>query len=254
MLAWQIKSLALLPLYIFEGLRARRNQLRLPPAKGPVSGSIEGEGDTLRLLVIGDSSVAGVGMDHTSAGLTASLAADLSKRTKQPVEWRACGANSATSEDLRVNVLPYTPQETFSHIYISIGFNDLKNFRSASAFKRSFGGLLYGLRTKYPGANIYWSNIMSPKQVPALSKGLAYVLFFRRQIINKVGRTMCNERTATHLPVMPNIGPEHFCIDGVHASVEGNMRWAEHVGALIVQKEEIATKPLQSAAPEKVSG
>ncbi|WP_206597479.1 SGNH/GDSL hydrolase family protein [Polycladidibacter stylochi] len=237
MFSWQFKSWLLFPVYIVEGLKARMRQIRLKPAKGPISGHIEGQGAPIKLLVLGDSSVAGVGLDHTRNGLTNQLAIELNTRTKKPVTWRAAGANSATSKDICDYVLPYLPDENYSHIYISIGFNDLKNYRTAKAFKKSFGGLLYGLRTRYPTARIYWSNVMSPKRVPALSKYLAHVLYYRRQIINKVGSTMCNERTATHLPVLPGIRPEGFCRDGIHASPEGNKAWAAHVAELMMSNE-----------------
>ncbi|SDQ83598.1 SGNH/GDSL hydrolase family protein [Pseudovibrio sp. Tun.PSC04-5.I4] len=220
---------ALLPIYIVEGLRARANSLRLSPAPGPQIGEIAGMGQEINLLVVGDSSVAGIGLDHTSNGLTCQMAHKLAQTTGRPVKWRAAGNNSATSGQLRDVVVPNLPYTDYTHIYISIGFNDLKNFRSGTAWKKGFGELIYALRTKYPHARLYWSNLMSPLSVPALSWALGAVLEPRRRMINSVGTQLCHERGATAISVTPGITAEGFCPDGVHAAPIGNQQWADHV-------------------------
>lgn len=226
---------ALLPVYIFEGLRARANSIRLSPAPGPQFGAVSGQGQAINLLVIGDSSVAGVGLDHTTNGLTCKMAHKIAEVTGQPVKWRAAGSNSATSSQIRDVVVPNLPHADYTHIYISIGFNDLKNFRSGKAWKKGFGELIYALRTKYPHARIYWSNLMSPMNVPALSWALGAVLEPRRQMINRVGTQLCHERGAIAISVTPGITPEGFCEDGIHAEPIGNQHWVDHVVSELVQ-------------------
>ncbi|MDD7911140.1 MULTISPECIES: SGNH/GDSL hydrolase family protein [Pseudovibrio] len=222
-------SWALFPLYAVEGIRTRLKTPRLRPGTGPYEGRFEGAGAPLRLLVLGDSSVAGVGIGTLENGLSYQLAQSLARQTGRAVEWRAAGFNSATANQLCDVVVPHLPATDYTHIYVSVGFNDLKNFHSGTKWKKGFGELIYALKAKYPGAKIFWSCLMSPHGVPALTPGLAYVLGLRRPMINKIGRTLCEERGGQWVSSMPGIGRVHFCEDGVHASERGNKDWADHV-------------------------
>ena len=216
---------AFLPIYIAAGLQARAKSIRFAPAPGPRWGRIAGCGKPINLLVIGDSSVAGVGLDHTSDGLTYKFAHNLAKETGRPVNWRAVGNNSATSSQIREVVVPNLEPEPFTHILISIGFNDLKNFHSGRAWKKGFGELIYALRTRFPEARLYWPKIMSPYLMPSLSETLCWVLEPRRQMVNRIGAQLCFERGATALSVSRGISDKDFCEDGVHASAAGNQLW-----------------------------
>ncbi|HSN31662.1 MAG TPA: SGNH/GDSL hydrolase family protein, partial [Ideonella sp.] len=58
-------KLALAPLLVAQALGTRRRALRLPEAAGPREGLVGAQGDApaFRLLLAGDSSAAGVGVD-----------------------------------------------------------------------------------------------------------------------------------------------------------------------------------------------
>ncbi|EEX09439.1 hypothetical protein SL1157_1477 [Ruegeria lacuscaerulensis ITI-1157] len=56
----QIVRLPLLPLLAAQALMVRQRALRLPEPSGPREGR-QGRGPRLRLLIVGDSSAAGVG-------------------------------------------------------------------------------------------------------------------------------------------------------------------------------------------------
>lgn len=227
---------ALLPVYIVAGLQARAKSIRLAPAPGPLSGHIPGRGKQINLLVIGDSSVAGVGLDHTSNGLTYKFAQNLAQETGRPIRWRAVGNNSATSSQIRDVVVPNLEPEPFTHIFICIGFNDLKNFRSGRAWKKGFGELIYALRTRFPEARLYWPRIMPPHLMPSLPRVLCQVLEPRRQLVNRIGAQLCFERGAIALSVSKGISERDFCEDGVHASAAGNQLWADHMTAELLSE------------------
>ncbi|MTI18788.1 SGNH/GDSL hydrolase family protein [Rhodobacteraceae bacterium RKSG542] len=230
-------SLPLFPLYAVEGIRTRMSTPRLRPGRGTVYGSIAGNGEALRLLVIGDSTVAGVGVDSLEDALPHQIAKALNAQTGRPVHWRAAGCNGATSTQVRDHALPHTPQDDYTHVYLSCGFNDLKNFKTKKKWKDGFGGLLYAVRVRYPNANVYWSQMMEPHLMPALKPGLAFVLGLRRQMINDMGNALCEERGAHWIAPMPDTGPQHFSRDGIHPSLEGNIAWANHVTEFISANE-----------------
>ena len=218
------------PLYVWQGIRVRLRTHRLMPPQGPVRHHHPGEGDPLRLLVLGDSSAAGIGIEHTADGLAARLSAELAARTGRPVETRAAGFNSAVSRELRDHVVGNIREDGFTHIVLSVGTNDAKNFHTLRRFKREFGGLLYALRARWPDAEIVWSPVIEMTRVPALPATLARILEIRARLINRMGERLCLERGALPAERLPIEDPAAgFSRDGFHASAAGYQAWAEHV-------------------------
>lgn len=228
-------SWLLFPVYVWQGVGVRLRTERLLPAEGPVIHRIAGKGDPLRLLVIGDSSAASVGIGQTDRGLAARLAYMIGEKTGRPVDWRAAGFNSATSGQLRDFVVPNLAHDGSNLIVISVGTNDAKNFHTVRRFKREFGGLLYALRAKWPEAYIVWSPVVEMTKVPALPPMLGRVLELRAGLINRMGTRLCEERGAVPATRLPIIDPSGFSTDGFHASESGYGAWAEHLLPTVMQ-------------------
>ncbi|MBO6717425.1 MAG: SGNH/GDSL hydrolase family protein [Rhizobiaceae bacterium] len=217
------------PVYVWQGVGVRLRTSRLLPAEGPVIHKVPGKGDPVRLLVLGDSSAASVGIGTTDRGLAARLASLIAYRTGRPVEWRAAGFNSATSGQIRDHVVPNLAHDGTNLIVLSIGTNDAKNFHTVGRFKREFGGLLYALRAKWPEAHIVWSPVVDMRRVPALPSALGRVLEIRASLINRMGTRLCQERGAVPATRLPIIDPSGFSSDGFHASEAGYGAWAGHL-------------------------
>lgn len=226
------------PVYIWQGLGVRRRTERMLPARGRVVHHIEGEGERVHLLVLGDSSAASVGVESSERGLAARLAHRVNQATGRPVVWRAAGFNSATAGRLRDHVVPNMDAGDWTHIVLSVGTNDAKNFHSGRRFNREFGTLLYALRAKWPQARIVWSPVIEMSRMPALPPALGRVLEIRAGLVNYWGRRLCLERgavPATRLPIDdPSAG---FSTDGFHASEAGYDRWAEHLLPLLLDED-----------------
>ena len=218
-----------LPVLVFQGRAVRAKTIRMVPPPGPLTGKINGKGETLRLLVMGDSSAAGVGADHTSECLGPLIAANLHVATGQPVIWRKAGSNSAIASDLRDHVVPHLPPDQWTHILITVGTNDAKNFVTIRSFKKGFGGLIYALKAKFPDARIVWSPIIDMEKMPTLTPFLARMLNVRARLINSVGADLCTERYATAADPLPISIGNGFAADGFHANAAAYKVWADHV-------------------------
>jgi lysophospholipase L1-like esterase len=218
-----------LPVLIFYGRAVRARTVRMVPPLGPLTGKIDGQGEILRLLVLGDSSAAGVGANHTNECLGPQLAANLNAVTGQPVEWRMAGSNSAVATDLRDYVVPHLPNENWTHILITVGTNDAKNFVTVQRFKKGFGGLIYALKAKFPEARIVWSPIIDMEQMPTLTPFLARMLNIRARLLNAIGTGLCGERYAIAADPLPISIPDGFAADGFHANGKAYKVWADHV-------------------------
>lgn len=225
-------SWLLLPVYVWQGVATRRRIERLLPPVGPRTGCVgtrAPDDAAIRLLVLGDSSAAGIGVDRMEDSLAPKLAERLYALTGLSVFWRTAGANSAVSAEVRDHVVPNLAPDAFTHIVLMMGTNDAKNWHGARKFKKGFGGLLYALRAKWPEARIVWSPPVDLKRVPALPRALAYVLELRARIIRQRGARLCAERGVVVSTTLPRVEPAGFGPDGFHASVAGYAYYAGHL-------------------------
>ncbi|MEN3792591.1 SGNH/GDSL hydrolase family protein [Fulvimarina sp. MAC3] len=232
-------SWLMLPVYIWQGLRARKRIMRMGPPRGPLTGLVGAEtvkDAAVRLLVIGDSSAAGVGVDRIEDSLGPKLAERIFAITGRSVFWRTAGSNSAVSADVRDHVVPNLAREAFTHIVLMIGTNDAKNFHGARRFKKGFGTLLYALKAKWPEARIVWSPPVDMKRVPALPRALAHVLELRARIIRRMGTALCFERGAIVSTTLPRVEPLGFSRDGFHASADGYVYYANHLLDFVIDR------------------
>jgi lysophospholipase L1-like esterase len=205
-------------------------------ATGPGKGQVGDGAAEVRVLVIGDSSAAGVGADEMGDTLGPRIAARFHSATGKTVAWRNAGANSAVASQLRDYVVPNIEERNFTHVLIAVGTNDAKNFLTRSRFKKGFGGLLYAIHTRWPEARIYWSPVIDMTQVPALPPVLGFILGLRVQIINAMGVQLCRERHATAIEPLPVEGEDGFAIDGFHANKLGYEHWADHASKIMLDE------------------
>ncbi|MDF1607928.1 SGNH/GDSL hydrolase family protein [Hoeflea sp. YIM 152468] len=222
-------SWVLAPLALAKGLGVRKIAPRLPPPVGRLRGQAGTGAAEIRLLVIGDSSAAGVGASRIEDTLGPQLATSLHQASGKAVSWRIAGANSAIAAQIRDHVIPNIEERDFTHVVVTVGTNDAKNFVSRSAFKKGFGGLLYAAHARWPDAKVFWSPVVSMSDFPALPPTLKFILGLRVGIINATGAQLCRERYATAVEPLPVEGPEGFAIDGFHANALGYRHWAQHL-------------------------
>jgi len=243
-------SWLLSPVALFLGLRVRARTPRLPPPPGKRSGKAgTGREARYRLLVIGDSSAAGVGTDHMRDSLGPQLAAILSARTGETVRWRVAGANSAIAEQIRDHVVPNLEPHAYTHIVLCVGTNDMKNFLTARRFRNGFGGLLYALHTRWPDASIVWTPLLDMTTVPSLPPLLGHILEMRASILNRLGTQLCRERNAIVSQRLDSRNPKGFSVDGFHASPAGYGYWAGVLADTILD----ARNATLTAAPDAVA-
>ena len=226
-----------LPVYVWQGLGVRRRIDRMlpPPHRGELR--FAGEGDPLKLLIVGDSSAAGVGVDAIEKCFAGLLPRLLAETTGRPVTARIAGMNSATSAQIRDHVVPHVEPRDFDYVMLNIGTNDAKNFHSVRAFKRNFGTLIYALKARFPAATIIWAGVLDLEQVPALPRPLSRILGIRARLIDAKGKLLCNERGALAPESDWRIVPENFSDDGFHASEAGYCEWAEKAALYIAGLE-----------------
>ena len=116
-------KLALSPLLVAQALVTRGRLPRLPEAGGERHGVV-GQGSTLRLLITGDSSAAGVGVVHQKDALAGQLVRKLAKAASARVEWRLVAQSGLTTSQ----TLHLLQREALPHADVAVvvtGVNDV---------------------------------------------------------------------------------------------------------------------------------
>jgi lysophospholipase L1-like esterase len=116
-------KLALSPLLVAQAVYARGRIPQLPEARGARQGAV-GRGPTLRLLIAGDSSAAGVGVVHQRDALAGRLSADLAQACQARVEWRLV-AQSGLSTAQTLDLLRREPPWHADIAVVVTGVNDV---------------------------------------------------------------------------------------------------------------------------------
>ncbi len=219
-----------LPVYLAQGAWLRATVDRLAPAPGPKTGQAPappgGSRDALRLLVIGESSVAGVGLDSTAEAMPAHLASAMAGRLACRVSWRAAGFNSATAGALTRAVMPNLPAGGYDLVVLALGTNDVKNLVTASRFKRDYGELIYAVTARWPDARVLISGIGPIGNCPAFPWPFRTLIGWRARILRGVQIRLARERGVDWVAIPFSRQRDQFCADGFHPSDRGSRWWA----------------------------
>ena len=215
------------PFLFLLGQHTRRKVGLLPDAGGAKSG-VTGEGGTqVKLLVIGESTVAGLGARTHANGLAGKFAGELSTKIKRPVRWFVIGRNGVTAKRTIDELVPLMPNEKFDYILVGLGGNDVMKLSSPRKWRRDMTRLLAILREKNPDAAIFVTNCPMIKYSPAIPHPIKFLLWE----LSKLHDANIKEFSAGldrvfyyHQP--KDIRLEGFFADGIHPSEQGYADWS----------------------------
>ncbi len=214
-----------LPLLLPQGLWVKRTARRLPPAAGPNSGVVGG-GPTRRLLLVGDSIIAGVGVEQLADALPGQLALALSRRHQCRVEWYAHGDSGASCADV-LRQLPAIPAAKADWILVSVGVNDVTGLTTARAWRQRLTALLTALTIHSPRAQILLAGVPPMQRFPGLPQPLRQVFGWRAARLDRVGQQVAADiDNVSHLPTPVPDDPAAFASDGYHPNATACAEWA----------------------------
>ncbi|MEV4414292.1 SGNH/GDSL hydrolase family protein [Catellatospora sp. NPDC049609] len=225
-------AFAIAPVLITQGVRVRRRTPVLPEAAGARHG-VEGGpgGDPTAVLVLGESTAAGVGVPHQSDGLAPALASGLARHTGGPVAWRVAARTGYNARKTRDLLVPQLPDETYDAVVVVLGVNDVLEMRSARAWQHDITALLADLRPRLrPAGRVVLAGVPDVSGFPTLPQPTRAVLALHaRQLDRRLARVAATAPSALHVP-SPGIDTSGlYAEDGFHPSAAGYRRWAAHL-------------------------
>jgi lysophospholipase L1-like esterase len=231
---WWAAALPLLPLALPMAVRTRRTALRLAPAAGVCEGIAGAElaGDPVRRLLLGESTVAGVGASCLDFALAGRLALALSGRLQRPVAWHAEGENGITAGEACERLLPLVAGEDYDLVALVFGVNDTTHFSSSQRWLGSLGQLIEHFRGR--GARVVCTAVPPMQHFRALPWLLRQLLGWRGALLDRQLSVLALEQGAGYCGVGLEMQPQFLAIDGYHPSVLGYQVWGEHLAQWLV--------------------
>lgn len=224
---WWALTLPLLPVLLPLAWHTRRTAVRLPVAQGDAHG-VAGEAfaaEPLRLLLIGESTVAGVGVTHLDQALAACLASALAAHLQRPVSWRALGENGITAVQACERLLPQALAEPVDLALLVFGVNDTTHLTSSARWQASMAAMAEALVGR--GALVAFSAVPPLQHFHALPWLLRMLMGWRARLLDRELRALAGRLAAQHCALDLRFEAQYLAEDGYHPSALGYRQWAE---------------------------
>lgn len=224
-------SLALAPIGLPQGRRLRKRAVRLAEAPGARCGEVAGPGPALRLLAVGESPLAGVGLDSFRDSVSCALAQHLRGATGRAVSWKILARGGLTAEAVREKLLPDLEAESTDLILIGLGVNDSLAMRSARRWRADLQALIQALHARTGPAPVLLAGVPDMQRFPLLPFPLSVLLGARSRLLDHAAAGLADSLTDMgHVPMRLDAGSSAlFCEDGFHPNAIGHARWAEQL-------------------------
>ena len=229
-----------LPILHWQGKRIRANIPNLGEAQEPqgIAGKCL---QPIRLLAIGESAIAGVGVSTHKDGMVGHMAAYLSRFTGRSVDWEVVAKSGYTARQVKEILVPKLPEKNYDLLVIGLGGNDTFNAHSPLRWQRDLKKLLAAIRLRQPGVPILFSNLPPVGEFPAFSSSLKFI--FRRiasgldqalaQLVEKEKQVWYCRKQIKFEEWRKRVSAEYqiadFFSDGIHPSSMTYRLWGEEL-------------------------
>lgn len=213
---------------LLQGRALRRQIPRLPDAAGPTRGTVVLTGKpagSISILVLGESTVSGVGAATHEESLTGWLARGLADKTGNAVVWEAVGRNGARLADIGRELLPRIEGTTPSLVFLVAGVNDVLRLTRPAVWGDELAALIgyFGAT----GSEIVVTGTPLFEQFPVLESPLREFLARRGHALDRVSAEVCLAQGAVFVPFGGLVlDDEFFAADRFHPSASGYAQWA----------------------------
>lgn len=226
-------TLVLSPLLLVQARQVRRTTPRLPEPPGVRQGR-QGGGRPLRLLVLGDSSAAGVGASSQSLALSGQLAQALAPH--YDVTWQLVARTGHRVADV-IKAITSAEPCTFDVVLVSVGVNDVTGGTSLQRWQGGIAQLCALLTSRCRAQHVLWSALPPMQAFPSLPRPLNAVLGQRADHLNDALAGMLDthdgcEMIRSELEFTPAL----LAADGFHPSQMAYAAWAEKVAKVIRER------------------
>ena len=225
--------LLLLPLLLVQALWVRLRAISLPEPDGPRTGRVGG-GAVLRLLILGDSSAAGVGVTHQRDALSGQVVTNLARLSpSRCIEWRLLAKTGHTTADT-LNALSELDGQKFDVCLTALGVNDVTHLLSKRRFLTQQKTLFDLLHLDHGVQYIAATGIPPMGKLTLLPQPLRWVLGRQAARLDQALEQMCTDIPGViYLKPELDDDPSVLASDGYHPGARVYAHWGSGAAEVI---------------------
>jgi lysophospholipase L1-like esterase len=236
--------LPLLPVLFVMGQNVRRKVPALPEASDNIVGNIVGKNKAISLLVLGESSMAGVGVTNHKEAITGQIAQTINYLNNNTVSWQVLARNGYTAQKVNQELVPKIPKQPIDIIIIGLGGNDTFRLNSPLTFKKNMVLTIENIQKCQPDAKIVIVNMPPIAYFPAFPSLMRYVLSNLVQLHGAVIGDLPHRFKNLYYIAEPirfegriegNLNLFDYFSDGVHPSALTYRIWGQDIGEFILK-------------------
>ena len=254
-LAGALISIPLLPLMYYQGKQIRAKVPQLPEAKG-IEGVCQQNGSSsnfLNVISIGESTIAGVGVETHKEGFTGTFAKEISRLLHVGVKWKVYARSGYTARRVEHKIIPKINENKVDLIVIGLGGNDAFTLNRPSKWKKEIHELIKSLQRKFPKAVIVFCNMPPIKEFPAFTPLIKFTIGNLVEILGEELQKVVSKFKDVYYfgdkvtlegwmeKFQLNVKKEDFFSDGVHPSKLTYQTWAKDIAQRTYGTETIKT-------------
>lgn len=248
-----IISFPLLPLMYYQGRQIRAKVPELPEAKG-IEGQYQSNRKNTRILniiSIGESTIAGVGVQIHEEGFTGTFAKELSNLLDVSIKWKVYARSGYTAQRVEKRIIPKITENQADLIVVGLGGNDAFTLNRPSKWKAEINALIQSIQSKFPEAIIVFCNMPPIKKFPAFTSLIKFTVGNLVEILGEelkkvvsdyqdvfyFGEKITLKRWMDKFEL--NVEKDDFFSDGVHPSKLTYQTWARDIANEVFKNEKI---------------
>ena len=218
-----------------QGKRVKKDTVRLPEASGDrFSESSVGKS----ILHLGESTVAGVGVELIQQGLSANTAHHLNAQSNSDKQfhWSCIGQNGATTNELLTNADVQQQIKALDGapdiLLITVGVNDTTGFVSTKDWHNNLEKLVDAVASEK--TEVFFTAVPSMHRFPALPTPLNWLLGARAKLLDEHLKSLCENKGWCYIAAEIALQPEWMAKDGYHPNADGYRIWGEKIATTIL--------------------
>jgi lysophospholipase L1-like esterase len=224
----------LAPALLLQASQLRKTALRLPEAAGPRRGRFDGgQGPTLRLLFVGDSSAAGVGVDWQHEALAYQAAQMVASASMRSVEWELVAKSGVTTREALGLMAAHAPGPA-DVLVSALGVNDVTAQHSAKRFVADYRALLDWVAQRTGARAAVVSGLPPLHVLPAAPQPLRWYLGQCAQRLNHALSDLVAHTSNTRFVSLAWAQASEMAADKFHPGKLQYRAWAQLVAVQIL--------------------
>ena len=243
-----VYKFALGPVLLPQALHLRKTALRLPEAQGARSGMAgPGGAGALRVLFVGDSSVAGVGVDWQQEAMPQQAAGFIAAALDRPVCWQVIARSGITTRGA-IDLFQAQPARPADIVVTALGVNDVTAQRSAKCFVADYAELLHSVRERTGASRAVITGLPPLHILPAAPQPLRWYLGQCASRLDASLRHFCALDEQRRFIPLDWAKPQEMARDRFHPGKAQYRHWAERVAQQVITlvQSDPAAQPIAS--------